>query len=67
MISALFLVLAALLVACLVVLFLADRRVARADSWESVDRWLLAGSYAAPGAILTAGAVIGCGLTWVTI
>lgn len=64
MISALFLISATLLFACIVVLVLIDRRVARADSWESVDRWLLVGSYASPAALFAFGATISAGLAW---
>lgn len=67
MIATLFLFLLVLLIALLVLLAAADHRVTRATNWESVDRWLLAGSYAAPGAVVTAGAVIGVALAWCVI
>lgn len=65
--TALFWSLVLLLAALLALLAAADHRVTRATSWESVDRWLLAGSYAAPGAFVTAGAVIGVALAWCVI
>lgn len=62
--ATLFAVLLTLLVACVILLAVADRRVARASSWESIDRWLLAGSYAAPAVFVLAGALVGVGLAW---
>lgn len=56
--------LAALFVALLALLLVADHRVTNAASWESVDRWLLAGSYAAPAALITLGAETGVCLAW---
>lgn len=64
MIPLLFYALALLLAALLALLWAADYRVAHAANWESIDRWLLVGSYAAPAALITAGAAIGAGLAW---
>jgi hypothetical protein len=62
--ATLFWSLAALFVVLLALLLVADHRVANAGSWESIDRWLLAGSYAAPAAYITLGAIIGVCLAW---
>lgn len=64
MIPFLFYALVLLLAILLAVLWAADYRVTRAASWEAIDRWLLAGSYAAPAALVNLGAVIGVGLAW---
>lgn len=64
MISTLFFVLLTLLIICVVLLILADRCVTHAASWESVDRWLVVGSYAAPAAFVLGGALAGAGLAW---
>lgn len=62
--GALFAVLLTLLVACVILLAIADRRVAHADSWESIDNWLVVGSYAAPAVFVLGGALVGAGLAW---
>lgn len=62
--AALFVILLALLITSVIVLVIADRRVTRAGSWESIDRWLVAGSYAAPAVFMLSGAVVGVGLAW---
>lgn len=64
MMLTLFAVLLTLLVACVILLVIADRRVTHAASWESVDRWLVVGSYAAPGVFVLGGALVGAGLAW---
>lgn len=64
MIAQLFWLLTLLLAVLLVIRLAADYRVTRAASWEDVDRWLLAGSYAAPAAFIACGAVVGAGLAW---
>lgn len=62
--TALFWSLVLLLGVLFVLLAVADRRVARAASWEAVDTWLLIGSYAAPSTFIVAGAAVGVGLAW---
>lgn len=62
--ATLFWSLAALFVILLAILLAADYRASHAASWESIDRWLLAGSYAAPAALITLGAIIGVCLAW---
>lgn len=64
LLSTLVLLLAALLAVLIAALSVADYRVAHADSWRSVDRWLLVGSYAVPAAVFIAGALAGAGLAW---
>ena len=62
--AALFWLLVLLCAACIGVMAAADYRVARATNWDAIDRWLLAGTYAAPAGVLTFGAAIGVGLAW---
>lgn len=64
MIPLLFYALLLLLAALLAALWAADYRVTHAANWESIDRWLLIGSYAAPAAFITFGATVGAGLAW---
>lgn len=64
LLSTLVLLLAALLAVLIAALSVADYKVAHAGGADSIDRWLLVGSYAAPSAIFVAGALVGAGLAW---
>lgn len=63
--ATLFWCLVLLCAACVAVMMAADYRAARATSWDTIDHWLVAGSWAASAGVLTFGAAIGAGLAWV--
>lgn len=62
--ATLFWLMVLLCAACVGVMMAADYRVAHAAGWDAIERWLVAGSYAAPAGMLSFGAAIGVGLAW---